>query len=123
MLSLKELQARAASAAEAEANRDPLEAEIEKAVKDFARKLGFWCRKFNSRAHRSVPDGIFAKIGIPLFFIEFKRKGEKPTKAQLDEHKEMRAAGLTVYVIDNVEDGKALINRLNASTDSEWGWG
>jgi hypothetical protein len=118
MLSLEELKARAVKAAEKEANRNPLESEIEKPVKQYARDNGFWVRKFVSKAHRSVPDDVLAKKGVPAFFIEFKRKGEKPTKAQQDEHKEMREAGLAVYVIDNVKDGKALIDRLNA--EAEW---
>ena len=77
-----------------------IEKDIESWAKVYARKAGWWARKFTSPAHRSSPDDIFAKNGR-VFFVEFKRTGEHPTPLQLEEHKAMRAAGLTVYVCDS----------------------
>jgi hypothetical protein len=77
-----------------------LEREIESWAKVYARKRGYWCRKFTSPQHRSAPDDIFAKNGR-VFFVEFKRTGVSPTELQLEEHNAMRAAGMTVYVCDS----------------------
>jgi hypothetical protein len=75
----------------------------------YAKSLGFYVRKFVSPANRSVPDRLFISPSGVVFFIEFKRKGKKPTEDQAREHKEIQAHSVAVHVIDNVEDGKTLI--------------
>lgn len=65
-----------------------------------ARRQGWWVRKFKTIQRRSAPDDIFGKYGR-VFWIEFKAPGQKPTPLQEEEHREMRAAGLTVYVCDS----------------------
>lgn len=42
---------------------------------------------------------MFIRDGF-VFFIEFKRPGNKATENQLEEHKEMREKGMLVWVID-----------------------
>lgn len=79
-----------------------LERDIEDWSKKKARKAGWWVRKFMSPANRSVPDDIFGKHAR-VFFIEFKATGKEATDLQKDEHKGMRAAGLTVYIVDSRE--------------------
>ena len=91
--------------------KDMLEKGIEKSCKDHARSIGILSRKFTSPARRSVPDDLFAINGV-VFFIEFKRWGQRPTENQLKEHEELRAAGLRVYVVDNVVDGRALLDLI-----------
>jgi hypothetical protein len=92
------------------------ESYIEGKVKDRARDIGFWVRKFVSPGHKSSPDDIFVehKNGkiVRWFFIEFKATGEAETLAQHDCHVEMREAGMTVYVVDNVEDGYAILEGI-----------
>lgn len=88
------------------------ESDIERHVVTYARKNGFWVRKFTTPARRSAPDDIFGKGG-KVFWIEFKRTGEKPTELQAKEHAEMREHGLAVYVIDSREAGRDLIDRYN----------
>lgn len=90
-------------------NPDPLEKDIEKRVCAYAQSLGILHYKFTSPARRSVPDRIFFAPEQNTFLIEFKRKGEKPTKAQAIEIEKIRATGTNVYVVDNVEDGKSII--------------
>ena len=48
-----------------------------------------------------------------IIFIEFKRPGEKATAAQKKEHRKLRARGFEVYVIDNVEDAKRVLDEFN----------
>lgn len=89
--------------------RHLLERDLQKKCVRHARERGFWARKFTAAGRRSAPDYIFARNG-KIFFVEFKRLGEKPTPLQLEEHKEMLSYGLTVYVIDNYDDFKNLID-------------
>lgn len=90
-------------------NSNPLEKDIEAAVCKHARELGMLEYKFASPARRHVPDRIFLYAG-KIFFIEFKRLGEPPTKAQAIEHAKMRERGAMVFVVDNVRAGKEIIN-------------
>lgn len=87
-----------------------LERDIEKRVNDYATRLGYWQRKFTSPTRRGAPDRIYAIYGR-VFFVEFKATGQRPTRLQELEHKKIREAGLTVYVCDNVEDAKAILDR------------
>lgn len=87
-----------------------LEKTIEKQVCDYAKKLGLFAEKFTSPGRRSVPDRMFTTPKGQIFFIEFKRLGEKPTLAQINDHTERRKRGCTVHVCDNVDLGKRIIN-------------
>lgn len=103
----------------------PLEKEIEKKVCAYAIAKGFYVRKFVSPAHRSVPDryliapgrpddtvkDLITSLGCRLFKIEFKRPGEKATPNQEREHQELWGYGVAVYVIDDVANGKALVDK------------
>lgn len=93
-----------------------LERDIEKRANDYAIRIGYWQRKFVSPARRGAPDRIYA-INGSVFFIEYKATGQKPTKLQLLEHKKMRDAGLTVYVCDNTEDAKAILDRKKLESE------
>jgi hypothetical protein len=55
---------------------------------------------------RSAPDRLFLIPGKGLFFVEFKRPGEKPRADQKREHVRLRNKGYDVYVIDTFEDFK-----------------
>jgi hypothetical protein len=88
-----------------------LERDIERKVGEYAKKLGVWHRKFVSPQNRGVPDRVFAYKGA-IIFIEFKAPGKKPTPLQEAEAKKMRDADVRVYVCDNVEQGKVMIDRL-----------
>lgn len=91
-------------------NLNPLEKDIEKAVCAYARELGMLCYKFTSPSRRSVPDRLFITKNGTVFFIEFKRRGEKPTPSQEVEIAKILATGVHVYVVDNVAGGKAVLD-------------
>lgn len=76
-----------------------LEKDIEKPCKRFARRCGWYVRKFVSPANRSVPDDIFVKNGR-VIFVEFKAPKKQPTEAQWDEIFMLELAGAEVYVVD-----------------------
>lgn len=90
-------------------NSDPLEKDIEKRVCDYAKSLDMLCYKFTSPSRRSVPDRMFiTKAGV-VFFIEFKRKGQKPTASQEVEIAKIRSQGVKCFVVDNVDQGKTIL--------------
>lgn len=91
----------------------PLEKEIEKKGCAHGNSTGWSCQKYTSPAHRAVPDRICLHDFGTIIFIEYKRLGEKATDAQKKEHRRLRARGFTVYVIDNVEDAKRVLDKHN----------
>jgi len=89
-----------------------LESQIEKKVCAYAKRKGWLVYKFTSPGKRSVPDRIF--IGDrKMFFIEFKAPGKKPTKLQLAEHAKIQSQGFIVWIIDDIDKGKTLIDTLS----------
>lgn len=91
-------------------NTNPLEKVIEKKVCDYAKAKGFLVYKFTSPSRRSVPDRLFITPKGFVFFVEFKRRGCKPSPAQEVEIAKLKAAKVRVHVVDNVEDGKKVID-------------
>lgn len=80
---------------------NPLEKDIERKAAIHAKGNGVPNYKFKSPSQRSVPDRQFLfPLGVTVY-IEFKRLGEKPTRAQELIHKRMRATGARVYVCDS----------------------
>lgn len=65
-----------------------------------------------------MSDHIFAltiKGTFDIFMIEFKAPGKDATKQQLLEHKRAKTkGGLETFVIDDIDEGKALIDRRHA---------
>lgn len=93
----------------------PQERYIEKRVTDYAvKKLGWLSRKLQWIGRHGAPDRVFIRSG-KLVFIEFKQFKKKPTEHQRLEHERLRAAGMDVYVIDSIEAGIELFDRLTAA--------
>ena len=89
-----------------------LEKQIEAKVCDYAKELRAWrVYKFTSPARAAVPDRMFIYKGR-VFFIEFKREGQKPTAAQEREHHRLRQHQINVFAVDSVEQGKSTINTM-----------
>lgn len=91
-------------------NPDPLEKVIEAAVCKYAQSKGFLTYKFTSPARSAVPDRLMIAPDGRVWFIEFKRKGQKPTAAQEREHMRLTQQNVTVFVVDSVPEGKATID-------------
>lgn len=89
-----------------------LEKQIEKKVCDYAKERGMLVYKFTSPARAAVPDRLFVCPDGRMFFIEFKREGEKPTGPQEREHLRLREHNVHVFVIDKVLTGYATIDRM-----------
>ena len=94
--------------------RKPLEKEIEKKICDYAKQLGCYVRKFTSPNQRSVPDRLIIALGGAVGFLEIKRGGESPTKAQEHEMSLLKQIGARVDWCDNAFDGRVFVENLVA---------
>ena len=83
------------------------ESKIEKAGSDFAELRGWFEFKIMVASKKGIPDRFYARRGRQLF-VEWKRDGEPPNAQQLKRHREMRAAGIEVHVLDNIEEAYEL---------------
>ena len=87
-----------------------LEKQIEERVCTYAKSKGVLAYKFTSPARAAVPDRLFIAPDGRMWFCEFKREGQKPTDAQDREHTRLRQQKVNVFVIDNVQEGKTMID-------------
>lgn len=88
-----------------------IEKMIERKICDYARSFGMIAYKFNSPARAAVPDRLFIYKGR-FWFIEFKQKNKKPTAPQNREHDRLKAAGAIVFIVDDVQKGKSIIDHM-----------
>jgi hypothetical protein len=100
-----------------------LEKQIEAKVCDYAKSKGLLAYKFTSPARAAVPDRMFITQDGRVFFCEFKAAGKKPTDAQAREHHRLRQQKVNVFVIDNIDEGKVMIDVMvmglrNADSES-----
>ena len=102
----------------AKTTRKILEKDVQKQCVDWARKRGYWARKFSSQSQRSVPDYLFSRGWVQhvahrtpciKFACEFKAPGKTSTPAQIDEQEAMRLAGCFVFVCDNFDKFKTTV--------------
>ena len=94
-----------------------LEKEIEKKVTDHAKATGWLVYKWVSPGMAGVPDRLYFQHGHVLC-IEFKALGRRATALQDKHHRKLRAKGIQVYVIDNVTEGKDVLDSLA----TKWQW-
>lgn len=85
-----------------------IESEIENAVCERAKANGWLVRKFRYVGRHAAADRLFIRNGR-VVFIEFKQTNKSPRESQVREHKRLKDHGAEVYVIDNIEDGLALL--------------
>jgi hypothetical protein len=89
----------------------PLESEIESAVVKEAKAHGWKARKHTSPNRRAASDHIFIKEGR-VVFIEFKRPGEKASKAQLKEYHSLIDHGADAHILDSVREALKVLKCL-----------
>lgn len=89
-----------------------LEAKIEEAVCSYAKNKGFIVYKFTSPSRAAVPDRMFVHPTGHICFIEFKATGKVPTPAQNREHMRLINYNVPVYVVDDIDEGKLVIDRI-----------
>jgi hypothetical protein len=96
------------------------EGKIQAAVVKYAKGLGFLAkRNYNAPgAETGWPDTEFFLPGAVTLFFEFKRLGEEPTKLQAHRISQLRELGHHVYVCDDVEYGKGVLDAARRAVAS-----
>lgn len=77
------------------------EKQIEKKLRMGVGKLNGIAVKLQSQYYTGLPDRMILMPGGKIFFVEIKTTGKKPTSRQLIVHRELRALGFNVDVIDS----------------------
>lgn len=89
----------------------------EKATDALLRKrikaLGGKYVKLGTQYQSALPDRMCLLSGGRVVFVEVKSEGEKPTPLQAIEHRDFRALGHRVEVIDTAEQVELFIISLN----------
>jgi len=89
-----------------------LEKDVEGNNRTYAKKKGVMFEKFTSPAKRSVPDDILTFPNGLIAFIEYKAPGKRATPKQWLDHQKRRAMGCLVYVVDDPDVGRRVIDTL-----------
>ena len=86
------------------------EAQIERKICDHAQKLGLLQYKFTSPGRAGVPDRLLIAPDGTVFMIEFKTTTGRLSALQINEHRRLSEHNITVYVVDNVAEGKRIVD-------------
>ena len=92
---------------------------IENYIVGYAKERRFLVHKLNNSASDGWPDRLFVSPTGDHIYIEFKRKGEKLRPLQEYRINELCVRKCVVYVVDNREDGKHVIQYHQGNMDSE----
>lgn len=90
---------------------DLLESRIEQKTSDYAKSLGMKTLKLNVKGNSGWPDRLYIWNGH-TWYVEFKMFGQKPRLLQETVHADLRRVGAIVKVIDNLIDGRSMVNEL-----------
>ena len=82
------------------------ERDVEQALVRHMRTCGGLCLKFVSPGWDGAPDRICLWPGGRIAFAEVKRPGGKPRPLQERRAAQLRALGLTVAVVDSLEEAE-----------------
>jgi len=88
-----------------------LESRIEAKTTEYALSLGMMHLKLNVKGQVGWPDHIYIWNGH-TWYIEFKQYKVVPSKLQLHIHSELRKRKAVVHMVDNLIDGRMMINEL-----------
>ena len=80
------------------------ESEVEDAAVEAAEAAGIVAIKLNLRNRRDWPDRLFLGPGACVLFVEYKRWGEEPRKAQWRKIRLLRALGFEAEIDDRKEE-------------------
>ena len=84
------------------------ETEVEGPARDYAKSRGWYADKIMRTGRKGFPDHFFARQGR-IILIEFKRPLEEPSEQQFKRHKELRAHGVEVFVVDNLDEARRIL--------------
>ena len=79
------------------------EKSIEEKLVAAVKAVGGVCWKFTSPGTAGVPDRIVLMPSGRIGFVEVKAPGETPRPLQSHRHRQLRALGFPVFVLDDLE--------------------
>ncbi len=85
-----------------------LESELQSDIIEFAHVRGWFCQKNEFRGRTGGPD-IVAIRRSRTVWIEVKRENEEARLKQEKVAREMRAHGAEVYVVDSMQQARAIL--------------
>lgn len=85
---------------------------IEKYLSQRAKEAGMICLKYTNPSMAGFPDRLLALPDGYVVWVELKSRRCRPGALQLLRHKQLRAMGHEVHVIDSKEEVDNLINEL-----------
>lgn len=93
--------------------KPPLEKKITNNVIAMAKQLGWWVMKTHGTTYslRGIPDVLVIKGGRAAW-MEVKRPGEDPTKAQEHRMRELSDAGCPVCVVFSAADARHFLEAI-----------
>ena len=86
------------------------EAQIERKICEHAKLRGCIAYKFTSPGRAGVPDRLLIAPDGTVFMIEFKTPTGRLSALQINEHRRLNEHNVAVYVVDNVAEGKRIVD-------------
>ena len=91
------------------------EKQIESKLVKAVRNVGGMCRKLVSPGTDGMPDRLVLLPGCRIGFVEVKALGKEPRPLQTQRHRQLRALGFPVFVLDDPEQVPQIVKEV-----SEW---
>ena len=85
-----------------------VELQLTRAVK----RIGGMCPKFVSPGTDGMPDRIVLLPGCRIGFVEVKAPGKEPRPLQVKRHRQLRALGFLVFVLDDSKQIPGIIEAI-----------
>ena len=91
------------------------EKEIEQKLVKAVRAAGGMCPKLVSPGTNGMPDRLVLMPDGHIAFVEVKAPGKVPRPLQVVRHRQLRALGFRVYVIDSVEQIGVILDEIRSA--------
>ena len=91
------------------------EKQIESKLVKAVRNVGGMCPKLVSPGTDGMPDRLVLLPGCRIGFVEVKVPGKEPRPLQTQRHRQLRALGFPVFVLDDPEQVPQIVKEV-----SEW---
>ena len=91
------------------------EKQIESKLVKAVRNVGGMCPKLVSPGTDGMPDRLVLLPGCRIGFVEVKAPGKGPRPLQTQRHRQLRALGFPVFVLDDPEQVPQIVKEV-----SEW---
>jgi len=90
------------------------EKQVEQRLVKAVRAAGGICPKLVSPGMDGMPDRLLLMPGGRMAFVEVKAPGKEPRPLQTHRHKQLRALGFPVFVLDNPEQVSWILEEVAA---------